>query len=186
MRRLFSFNMMTLDGFFEGPNRDISWHRVDSEFNDYAISQLHEIDTLLFGRLTYELMATYWPAPDALRDDAAVAGLMNRMPKVVFSRTLQQAGWENTRLVRDHVGEEVLALKQQPGKSIAVLGSADLLSTLIHLHLVDEHRVMLNPVILGSGTPLFKKSDASVAMQLLSASTFGNGNVLLRYEPDGK
>ena len=145
MRRLFSFNMVTLDGYFEGPNRDINWHHVDGEFNDFAIAQLREIDTLLFGRVTYELMESYWPTTAAKADDPIVAGLMNQTPKIVFSTTLVKAEWENTRLVRDHVAEEITALKQQPGKSLAVFGSANLLSNLMRQNLVDEHRVMVNP-----------------------------------------
>ncbi len=155
MRELFTFNMMTLDGYFEGPGRDISWHAVDDEFNEFAIAQLNEIDTLLFGRVTYEVMASYWPTPTAIADDPVVANLMNRLPKVVFSTTLDKLEWENARLVKDHAGDEVARLKRQSGKALAVFGSANLMATLMRLGLVDEHRVMLNPVILGAGTPLF-------------------------------
>ncbi len=181
MRRLFSFNMVTVDGFFEGPNQDISWHNVDSEFNEFAMAQLGQIDTLVFGRVTYEMMAAFWPTPTALENDPEVAGLMNRTPKVVISRTLKKAEWENSRLVKDHVAEDISRLKQQPGKDIAVFGSANLLDSLIRMGLVDEHRIMVNPVILGNGTPLFKHSDAKTGMQLTQARTFKNGNVLLCY-----
>ena len=156
MRQLFTFNMMTLDGYFEGPGRDISWHSVDDEFNEFAIAQLHEIGTLLFGRVTYQLMASYWPTPAAIGDDPVVADLMNRIPKVVVSTTLDKLEWQNARLVKDHVGDEVARLKRQSGKALAVFGSANFMATLMRLDLVDEHRVMLNPVILGAGTPLFR------------------------------
>ncbi len=178
--------MVTLDGFFEGPHQSIDWHHVDGEFNDFAIAQLHEIDTLLFGRVTYQLMASYWPTPSALKDDAVVAGLMNHMPKVVFSTTLQKPDWENSRLIRDHIAEEVTKLKEQPGKDMAVFGSANLLSTLMRLNLVDEHRVMVNPVILGDGTPLFKRSENRAELRLLQTKTSGNGNVLLCYASERK
>jgi dihydrofolate reductase len=183
MRKLFSFNMMTLDGFFEGLNRDISWHNVDAEFNQFAIAQLDEIGMLLFGRATYQVMASYWPTPMATANDPIVAGLMNRMPKMVCSRTLKKADWENTRLIRDHVPDEVSRLKQQPGKDLAIFGSANLMAALMQADLIDEHRVMINPVILGNGTPLFKTNE-KLGLKLTRTRAFGNGNVLLCYQPE--
>jgi len=181
-KKLFSFNMMTLDGFFEGPSKwDLSWHNVDDEFNEFAIAQLNEIGTLLFGRVTYEGMASYWSSPDALKDDPVVAGLMNRIPKIVFSRTLKKAEWENTKLVTDKVVEEISKLKKQSDKDIAIFGSANLMSGLMRMDLIDEHRVMINPVILGSGTPLFQTKD-KLTLKLLKTKTFNNGNILLYYE----
>jgi dihydrofolate reductase len=184
MRRLFSFNMVTLDGFFEGPDHDINWHNVDAEFNEFAIEQTSAVDTLLFGRVTYQLMASFWPSPFALETDPVVAGLMNRVPKIVFSRTLEKAEWNNTRLIKDHVAEEISKLKQQPGKDLALFGSANLMSTLMQLDLIDEHRIMVNPVILGSGNPLFKNSKDKLNLKLIRTRIFGNGNVLLCYQPD--
>ncbi len=183
MRTLFSFNMMTLDGYFEGPERDITWHNVDAEFNDYAIKQLHEIDTLLFGRVTYQMMASYWSTPAAIKDDPTVANLMNQLPKLVFSRTLQKAEWSNTRLIKENVAEEISKMKNGPGKSMAVFGSADLLSTLIQKDLVDEHRLMINPVLLGRGTPLFKGLQGKLNLELIRSRSFHNGNMLLVYRP---
>ena len=175
--------MMTLDGYFEGPNQDIRWHNVDGEFNEFAIAQLNEISTLLFGRVTYQLMASYWPTPFAIENDPDVASLMNLIPKVVFSTTLKEVAWNNTRLVRDHIPEEISRLKQEPGKDLAVFGSANLLASLMQMDLIDEHRVMVNPVILGSGTPLFKTND-KLNLKLLKTRAFGNGNVLLYYRPE--
>ena len=159
MRNLFSFNMVTLDGFFEGADHNISWHNVDAEFNEFAIAQLHEIDTLLFGRVTYQMMASYWPTSEAVKSDPVVAGLMNQTPKVVFSKTLEKAEWDNTRLIKDHVADEISMLKKQSGKDLAIFGGANLMSTLMRLDLIDEHRVMVNPVILGTGTPLFQTKE---------------------------
>jgi dihydrofolate reductase len=184
MRRLFSFNMVTLDGFFEGPDHDINWHTVDAEFNEFAIEQTSAVDALLFGRVTYQLMANYWPTPAAIENDPVVAGLMNRLPKIVFSRTLEKAEWNNTRLVKDHVAEETLKLKQQPGKDLALFGSANLMATLMQLDLIDEHRIMVSPVILGSGNPLFKNTQDKLNLKLIRTRIFGNGNVLLCYQPD--
>lgn len=186
MRKLFAFNMITLDGFFEGPNQDISWHNVDEEFNQFAIEQTSSLGTILFGRKTYEVMASYWPTESAIKDDPAVAGLMNSVPKIVFSRTLQKAEWNNSRLIKDNIAEEILKLKKQPGKEMAVFGSADLLSTLIELDLIDEHRIMVNPVVLGSGTPLFKDVKNRLNLKLIQSRTFASGNVLLYYQSDRK
>jgi dihydrofolate reductase len=186
LRKLIAFNLITLDGFFEGPNHEIDWHNVDSEFNEFAVEQTGSLGTLVFGRATYQLMASYWPTPDAIRDDPIVADLMNRLPKIVVSRTLQKAEWNNTRLLRDHIAEEILKLKQQPGKDLAVFGSANLLSTLMQMDLIDEHRILLNPVILGDGTPLFKKTKQKQNLTLIRTRTFSNGNILLCYQPDKK
>jgi dihydrofolate reductase len=186
MRKLFSFNMVTLDGYFEGPNHEIDWHNVDGEFNEFAIEQTGAVDTLLFGRVTYQLMASYWPTPDAIKNDPVVAGLMNRLPKIVFSRTLEKAEWNNTRLVKDQIAEEISKLKQQPGKDLALFGSANLMSTLMQLDLIDEHRIMVNPVLLGSGNPLFKGAKDRLNLKLIKTKVFGNGNVLLCYQPNRK
>ena len=183
MRKLFAFNMVSLDGFFEGPNQDISWHNADDEFNQFAIEQTSTVGTILFGRRTYEGMASYWPTEAAIRDDPIVAGLMNSLPKIVFSRTLQKAEWNNTRLIKDNIAEEILKLKGLPGNEIAVFGSANLLSTLIQLDLIDEHRIIVNPVVLGSGTPLFKNVKDRFNLKLIRSRTLDSGNVLLYYQP---
>lgn len=182
MRNVWLFNMVSLDGFFEGPNHDINWHNVDDEFNEFAIAQLHEIGTLVFGRVTYQLMASYWPTREALESDPIVARLMNSTPKIVFSRTLKTVEWENTRLARDAV-QEITSLKQQDGKDIAIFGSANLAAGLIRLGLLDEFRIIVNPVLLGQGTPLFQEIDDSPGLTLVRTKTFRNGNVLLVYQP---
>ena len=182
MRRVLFFMMVSLDGFFEGLEHDISWHNADEEFNDFAIAQLEDVDTLLFGRLTYEMMAGYWPTPQARTDDPVVAGKMNSLGKLVFSHSMSEPQWENTRLVRDDFAAEVAGLKAQPGKDLFLFGSADLASTLIRDGLIDEFRVMLNPVLLGAGTPLFQGIGAPLELKLLRSRPFRNGNVLLYYE----
>ena len=182
MRKLFAFNLISLDGFFEGPDQDINWHMVDEEFNEFAIEQTSAVGALLFGRVTYQLMESYWPTADALKNDPVIAGIMNSVPKLVFSRSLEQTEWNNTRLIKDNITEEILNLKKQPGKDIAVFGSANLLSTLMQLDLVDEHRVMVNPVLLGKGNSLFKSMDEKINLRLLKTRTFHSGNVLLYYE----
>jgi dihydrofolate reductase len=183
MRKLFEFNLVTLDGYFEGPNRDISWHNVDAEFNEYAVDMLNSVDTLLFGRVTYELMAGYWPTPEAMKNDPIVAGKMNDLPKIVFSKTLRTVAWRNTRLVKDNIEEEMRKMKEQPGKDMVILGSGSIVSEFAPHGLIDEHRIMVNPVVLGQGTPLFKGIKDKLNLKLLRARTFKSGNVLLYYEP---
>lgn len=183
MRKLIFFNLISLDGYFEGPNRDIDWHHVDEEFNEFAIQQTGEFGALLFGRVTYELMASYWPTESAKHDDPVIAGLMNSLPKIVFSSTLKKAEWENTQLVKDNFVEEVTKLKEQPGRDIAIFGSSDLAVTFIGLGLIDEFRIMINPVVLGSGKPILRGIKPSLELKLLKVKTFQSGNVLLYYEP---
>ena len=183
MRKVFVFLMVTLDGFFEGPDQDISWHNVDEEFNEFAIEQLGEIDTLLFGRTTYLGMASFWPTPFALENDPIIANLMNTMPKIVFSTTLEKAEWEHSRLVKDHLAEEIAQLKQQPGKDIAIFGSSNLATSFLQMGLIDEVRIIVNPVVLGSGTRLFEGIPGQLQLKLLKTKTFRSGNVLLYYQP---
>ena len=184
MRKIIFQNMITLDGFFEGPNREIDWHVVDDEFNQYAINFCRSLDGLIFGRVTYEGMASYWPTPEARRDDPIVTELMNRLPKVVFSRTLEKAGWENSRLVKGDAVQEINRLKQQPGKDLAIFGSANLATTLVQDNLIDEYRIFVNPVVLGAGTPLFQGVKDRLKLKLVSSKTFQSGLVLLIYQPE--
>ena len=184
MRKVFLFNMTTLDGFFEGMDQDINWHHTDDEFNEFAIDQLNEIGTLLFGRVTYQMMASYWPTESAIKDDPIVAGLMNSLPKIVFSKTLDQAEWNNSRVVKENVAAEVLKLKEQSGKDIAIFGSSDLAVTLAENGLIDEYRIIVNPVFLGHGTPLLKGIKDKIELKLLEAKVFKSGNVLLYYAPE--
>jgi dihydrofolate reductase len=183
MRKVFVFNLVTLDGYFEGPNREIDWHNVDAEFNDYAVGMLNSVDTLIFGRVTYELMASYWPTPDATQNDPIVAERMNNLPKIVFSRTLEKTEWHNTRLVRDNIEEEIKKMKQQPGKDMVILGSGSVVSGFAQRGLIDEYRIMVNPVVLGRGNPLFKGIKNRLHLKLIKTRAFRSGNVLLYYEP---
>ena len=182
MRKVIFFNLTSLDGYFEGPNRDIYWHNVDEEFNEFAVEQTSSIGVLLFGRVTYQLMASYWPTEAAKRDDPMIAGLMNSLPKIVFSKTLEKVEWDNTKLVKDNFVEDVLKLKQQPGKDIAIFGSSDLAVTFIEYGLIDEFRIMINPLALGSGKPLFQGLKSKLDLKFVKTRTFKSGNVLLYYE----
>ncbi len=183
MRKIIFQMLTTLDGYFEGPNREIDWHNVDSEFNEYAVDFLCKVDTLLFGRVTYQLMANYWPSPEAVKDDPIVAERMNNLDKIVFSRTLKSVEWKNTRLIKDNFQEEIKKLKQQLGKDMAIFGSSDLAVTLIQPGLIDEFRIMLNPVVLGEGKPLFKGLKGRLNLKLIKAKAMKSGNVFIYYEP---
>jgi dihydrofolate reductase len=184
MRKLIFQMMITLDGYFEGPHREIDWHNVDAEFNDYAIDLLNNVDVLLFGRVTYQLMASYWPTSAAMANDPIVAEKMNSLSKIVFSKTLEKAEWNNTWLLRENVGEEITKLKKQQGKDIAIFGSSELALTLVRLGLIDEFRIFVNPVVLGSGKPVFKGIHDKLNLKLIESKTFRSGNVLLCYQPE--
>jgi dihydrofolate reductase len=184
MSKIILFNLITLDGYFEGPNHDISWHNVDHEFNEFAIQQLGEAGGLIFGRVTYALMSAYWPTPLALEDDPIVAEKMNTIPKIVFSRTMAEVTWSNTRLVKGDAAGEILKLRQQTGKPLFIFGSANLAASLIPAGLIDEIRLMVNPVVLGRGRSMFEGVKERLNLKLLNNRAFRNGNVLLYYQPE--
>jgi dihydrofolate reductase len=175
--------MTTLDGYFEGPKREIDWHHVDEEFNQFAIEQLNNVDTLLFGRVTYELMAMYWPTEQAIKDDPIVANKMNSLKKIVFSKTLSHADWQNTRLIKNNFVEEIAKLKRQPGKDMFIFGSSDLSVSFVPYNLIDEYRIMVNPVFLGSGKTFLKGIQNRIELKLMKTKLFKSGNVLIYYEP---
>ena len=183
MRKLFAFIMTTLDGYYEGPNQEFDFWVVDEEFNRFAEQQLDEVDTLLFGRVTYQGMAAYWPTPAGEQDDPRLAARMNGLSKIVVSRTLDKAEWVNTRLITGNVAAELTTLKAQPGKDIAILGSSNLTASLLQTGLLDEVRIMVNPVVLGAGKSVFRTAGERTALKLLKSTHFSSGNVLLRYQP---
>jgi dihydrofolate reductase len=186
MRKLFSFMVVTLDGYYEGPDGEFDWPNVDDEFFEFSISQLNDIDTLVFGRATYEGMASYWPTPAALEGAPAVADRMNGIRKVVFSSTLDAADWENSTLVKENVADAIGELKQQPGKDLAIFGSPTLTASLIEQGLVDELRVMVQPILLGAGKSLFAALRRRVPVELERTTVFSSGNVLLHYRPSAR
>ena len=183
MRKIFAFIMTTLDGYYEGPNQEFDFRVIDEEFNRFAIEQLDEADTLLFGRATYEGMAAYWPTPAGEQDDPEIAARMNGLSKVVVSRTLDDAEWANTRVIKDDVTGELTRLKQQPGKDIAILGSSDLTVRLLQAGLVDEVQIMVNPVVVGAGKSVFRTAPGRISLKLLKSRLFDSGNVLVHYQP---
>lgn len=184
MSKLVSFLMTTLDGYFEGEEPwAIDWHMVDEEFNEFAIKQLDASGCLVFGRATYLGMAQYWPTEEAVTDDAEVATRMNSMPKIVVSRTLEgpEPAWSNTRVLRD--AKDLAPLKEEFEKDLLVLGSSVLTTSLMEDGLLDELRIIINPLLLGKGNSLSSGARHRIPLHLLDTRTFHNGNVLLTYEP---
>jgi dihydrofolate reductase len=183
MRRILAFLVTSVDGYYEGPNGEFDWPVVDDEFNQFAIEQLDEVDTLIFGRRTYEGMASYWPTPAAQENDPKVAAAMNGLAKIVASRTLQEATWANTRLISDDVAGELTRLKQQPGKDMVIMGSSALTVNLVQAGVVDELRIMVMPVVLGDGHSLFRTAEDRFSLKLVNVKPFESGNVWLTYQP---
>ncbi len=182
MRRLTVFNLVTLDGYFAGEGGDISWHNVDEEFHELAEKASNSGNTLLFGRITYELMASYWPTAEAIKNDPMVAQGMNKAEKIDFSRTLNKANWNNTKLVKDNMLMEIRELKQESGKDLTILGSGSIVSQLAQERLIDEYQILLNPVVIGKGRTMFEGVKDRFSLKLTNTRVFGNGNVLLSYE----
>jgi dihydrofolate reductase len=181
MRKVIMWNMVTVDGFFEGPDNDISWFVFDEDLEKYIKETQQAAETLVFGRKTFQLMAAYWPS-----EQGWIADFMNTVEKVVFSRALDRADWNNSTLVKTNVPEELSKLKARKGGDIFLFGSADLAATLIAHDLIDEYRLGINPVILGAGTPLFKGGHSKLNLTPLQSMTLKSGVVILHYAPERK
>ncbi len=190
MRKVFLFMTLSLDGYFEGPNHDLSWHNVDDEFNKFAIEQLKQADLFLWGRRMYQTMENFWPGaaedPKTSKDNLEIARLINTTPKIVFSRTLanveEKENWRNLKLIRNFDSDEIKRLKEQRGKGMWV-GGSELAVFFIKAGLIDEFRFMVNPVTIGAGTPIFKGLDSKLRLELINTRAFRSGNVLLCYKP---
>ncbi|MEO3857154.1 dihydrofolate reductase family protein [Acrocarpospora sp. B8E8] len=184
MRKIILMMSVSLDGFFEGPNHEIDWHLVDDELHRFFNEQLGAMGAFLDGRVTYELMAEFWPTAD--QDPAASAPMVEfsriwrEMPKIVYSRTLERADWNST-IVREVVPQEVLELKAQPGGDLAI-GGAKLAAEFMRHDLIDEYWLYVHPIVLGQGTPLFQVPEARLNLRLTDTRAFRNGVVLLRYQ----
>jgi dihydrofolate reductase len=183
MRKILVSTSVSIDGYFEGPGHDLSWHRVDEEVHAYFNDYLAPMSVFLDGRVTHELMASFWPAMAEDPDEEPVIREFGRIwvekSKIVFSRTLDDTRW-NTTVRREVDPDEMRALTAQPGGDM-VVGGADLVDTFRRLDLIDEYRIFVHPVVVGAGTPFFRQSDVLTSLQLLETHTFGNGVVLLRY-----
>ncbi len=183
MRTVASFIFVSLDGFSEGPNGELDWPDVDTEFEDFAVRQLDDADTLGFGRATYEHMAAYWPTEHAEANDPAITSRMNGMDKAVFSRTMTEAGWTGTTVLRGEAVEHIAGIRTTAGKDLLILGSAHLTAELLTAGMLDELRIMIFPIVLGQGRSLFEDLEGRASLTLLRTQQFDSGNVLLTYQP---
>ncbi|MDE2016042.1 MAG: dihydrofolate reductase family protein [Patescibacteria group bacterium] len=182
MRKLILWNVVTLDGCFEGEQPwDLSFHNLvwGPELEKLSMEQLQEADMLVFGENTYKGMAAHWP--NAEKDDAKVAPTMNKIAKIVCSPTLEKAEWNNTTIVRDAV-KELAKLKQEGDRPMYIFGSADLSQSLMNAGLLDEVRLCVAPIVLGKGRRLFTDKNTKKNLALLEAKPLSNGGVLLRYQ----
>jgi dihydrofolate reductase len=180
MGKLVVFSSISLDGYFTDAHGDMGWaHHSDPEWDGFVAGNARHDGMLLFGRVTYGLMASFWPTPAALQMAPDVARGMNQAPKVVFSRSLKEAAWSNTRLVSDGMLDAVRALKHDAPQDLVILGSGDIVSQLAQENLIDEYQTVLVPIILGSGRTLFGGLDHRQPLQLAQSRAFDNGNVVL-------
>jgi dihydrofolate reductase len=184
MRKVIVFNQVTLDGYFTDLKGDMSWaHKQDPEWNAFVAENATGGGVLVFGRITYEMMASWWSTPQAIQSMPVVAEQMNQLPKVVFSRTLDQASWNNTKLVKGSLAAEVRKMKQEPGPDMAIMGSGSIVSQLAQEGLIDEYQIVVNPIVLGKGRTMFDSVTERLTLKRTKTRAFGNGNVLLCYQP---
>jgi dihydrofolate reductase len=183
MRKLILMMSVSLDGFFEGPHHELDWQLVDDELHRHFNERLRRMSAFLDGRVTYELMAGYWPTadqdPSSPAPVAEFARIWRDIPKIVYSTSLERADW-NTSVVRAVVPEEIRTLKAQAGGDM-VVGGANLAATFMRHNLIDEYWLYIHPVLIGRGTPLFPRSGSTTNLRLTETQTFGSGVVLLRY-----
>jgi dihydrofolate reductase len=176
----------SLDGFVAGPTGEMDWINVDQDIFQDVTDLLTTVDTAIYGRVTYQGMESYWPTvpsnPDSTELDIQHAHWVENVHKIVFSKSLEKVEWNNTRLINDNIAEEVAKLKQQPGMNMMIFGSPSLTHTFMQLGLIDEYRINVNPIVLGSGIPLFTDVKESTNLKLLKAKTFASGVVGLHYQ----
>lgn len=193
MRRVISMIHLSLDGYASGPNDELDWIAYDEELESYAHSLHAQTDAVIWGRRTFEGMASYWLTipgnPDSTPAELEHAQYLQDSTKIVVSRTLDHIGWgdaQNTVLIKDNITDEINRIKRQPGKDIWFLGSTTLAQTFMQLDLIDEYRININPTILGQGKPLFAGVTRHFPLKLLESRPLASGVVALRYEPARK
>ncbi len=186
MRKIILFNLISIDGYFAGVDGDISWHNVDDEFNEFAVEQTKTFGTIIFGRTTFEMFEEYWPKalvdPATSDEDREIAQTIDDATKIVFSKTLTETSWNNSKIFSEINPENIKEWKERDGQDAVIFGSGTIAKQLAELDLIDEYRLMVNPVILGSGKNMFEDLDKK-NLKLDSLKQFGNGNVLLTYLP---
>ena len=174
--------MVSLDGFIEGPNKEIDWHNWNDDMDEYMSAFFKGVDTIILGRVAYELMADYWPTSAAESENPLIAHKMNKLTKLVYSKTLSKAEWRNARIINELKKDELLKLKQEAEKDIVIFGGAEMVQSFIQYNLIDEFRLIVNPVILGKGKLLFdKNTDRRMNLKFLNCIPKKSGNVILCY-----
>jgi dihydrofolate reductase len=186
MQKLLVFNLISVDGYFTGVGNDLNWSHnpaPDPEWDAFVAGNASGGGTLLFGRVTYDMMASFWPTDQAKQLFAVVAEGMNSMKKLVFSRSQDTLPWKNTEVLKGDIVEQVRKLKEQPGKGIAILGSGSIVAQLAPSGVIDEYQMVITPVALGGGRTMFEGMTAKLPLTLTKSRSFANGNVVLCYEP---
>lgn len=188
MRKLITTTWISLDGFIAGPNGEMDWIMVEDEMGAYEDAIVTSADTLLLGRVTYQSFAGSWPHvpdnPDAQPGEKEYARKLNAMRKIVFSKTLPTVEWNNSSLLKEVRHEDIAKLKQEPGRDMLIYGSASIVQTLTNLGLIDEYQLLVHPVVLGGGKPLFQDVKERQKLKLVSTRTFPSGVIGLYYQPD--
>jgi dihydrofolate reductase len=184
MPKLVAYNSVSLDGYFTDANGDMSWaHKKDPEWQAFVSENASGGGQLLLGRITYDLMASFWPTPLAAQSNPIVVERMNSLRKFVFSTTLDKVSWNNTTLLKGDLTTEVRKLKQEPGPNMVIMGSGSVVAQLADAGLIDEYQIVLNPLVVGNGRTLFEGVKKRLPMKLTRSRAFDNGNVVLFYEP---
>lgn len=187
MRKVIVSMNVTLDGFMSGPNCELDWHFQSwtTEMADLLYEQLSKADTILLGRVTYNAMAKYWAAKardiSIPREDIAFANMMNSYTKLVFSKTLTKPEWNNSRLLKGNLANEISKLKKRPGKDMIIYGSGKIVHSLTKSRLIDEYQLWVHPVLLGEGKPLFRGLQEQLTMKLFKTKAFSSGVIVLYY-----
>jgi dihydrofolate reductase len=186
MRKVISFMHVSLDGFVSGPNEEMNWVIMDEEIFQDAIDLASATDTALYGRITYQMMEGYWPTvltnPASTKLELRHAEWVENINKIVFSETLEKVQWNNTRLIKKNIAEEMIQLKQGAGRNMMIFGSPKLTHSFMRWNLIDEYKFNINPVILGNGIPLFENITHKIHLQLLSEKKFKSGVIGLHYK----
>jgi dihydrofolate reductase len=184
MRKLMVFNGVSVDGYFTDPKGDMSWaHHNDPEWNAFVAGNAQGESVMVFGRITYEMMASYWPTPAALQSNRVVAERMNSAQKVAFSRTLDTATWNNTKLVKSDPVAEIRKMKNETGEPMIIFGSGTIISQLAQEGLIDEYQFVVSPIVLGKGRTMFEGVTKRLNMKRTKERAFENGSVFVCYEP---
>jgi dihydrofolate reductase len=186
MRKVVLLEHMSLDGFVAGPNGEMDWIKIDDEMFDDVDKITADADTALYGRVTYQMMESYWPTaaeqPGATKHDIEHGNWVNAATKIVFSKTLKETTWNNTRIIDKNIEEEINKLKHQAGKNLLMIGSPGIAQTFMQLGLIDEYWINLNPIILGNGISLFKNSKDRSDLTLAETKIYNSGTVKLLYQ----